>query len=109
MSMGYWAFAEKIESDDPDLVEYEYRCYNQNIPGQEKYKEIDDGKIIIKTESIAENQNFPGNRYITVKNAGGTWKVDPQGTDVMAKALIRKIINAYQTEGNFPARVSWSS
>ena len=133
MSLGYCGYANLQEADDT-LVMYSYCCYNLNIDGWERFKKAEDGELYIERDSFVEpeiheklkkmssgrkklivkrvKRDFPFGEYldkgkIKVKNASGTWKINPSGIDVVALHILLEILDRYQENGDVPERIGW--
>ena len=51
MSLGYCGYAD-LQAADDTLVIYSYCCYNINITGWERFKDIADGELYIDRDAF---------------------------------------------------------
>jgi len=132
MSMGYGAYAHLIDEDET-MVMYSYSCYDVCDPEYPHFKEMEDGEIYVSRDAFVEPdihrklKRMPSGRKkviekripkdvdfkklysegkIKIKNASGTWMINPDGADVMAFHLIFQLFSEYQTQGMIPLKLS---
>ncbi len=133
MSMGYCGYAD-IQAFDDTLVIYSYCCYNLNIDGYERFRGLDDGELYIERDAFVEpeihekikktasgrkkliikrvKRDFPFHDFletgkIKVKNASGTWEMNPSGIDRIALHILLEMFDEYQEAGKLPEHISW--
>ena len=131
MSLGYCGYADLQDADDT-LVIYSYCCYNINIDGWERFKNADDGELYIERDAFVEpeiheklkktasgrkklivkrvKRDFPFHDFfetgkIKVKNASGTWDMNPSGIDRMALHILLRMFDEYQEAGKLPEHI----
>ncbi|MBR4641730.1 MAG: hypothetical protein IKO74_03280 [Selenomonadaceae bacterium] len=132
MSMGYGSISRKFVEDDEFII-YEYYSYNWSEPRFSNREKIFDGFITIRKNSLIEPElrekfrRMPGGRRknfikkilvdvpldellaagdVQVENSSFAWKILPNGIDLMAYRLCKRIFLRYQDEGKLPERCS---
>ena len=122
MSIGFGGHCHKIIEDDEFII-YEYFSYNWNEPRSVNDEKIFDGSITIRKNSLLEPEihekfrRMPNGRRrkfikkvlvdvpldellaagdIQIENSSFAWKILPNGVDLMAYRLCRKIFLHYQ-------------
>ena len=130
MSLGYGGGCIKVSEDD-DFVLYEYFSYNLNFVDHEK---IFDVLILIKKSVLLEPERrekfrrMPsGNRRkftkiilreiplheliesgdVQIENCSHAFEFLPNGVDLIAYRMCKKIFEHYQLEGNLPDKSGW--
>ena len=130
MSLGYGGSCRKFSEDD-DFVLYEYFSYNLSF---EDRKKIFDGLILIKKSALLEPERrekfrrMPsGKRHkftkiilrevpldelidsddVQIENCSHAWKFLPNGVDLIAYRMCKKIFEHYQLEGTLPDKSGW--
>lgn len=130
--MGYGSISRKFVEDDEFII-YEYYSYNWSEPRFSNREKIFDGFITIRKNSLIEPElrekfrRMPGGRRknfikkilvdvpldellaaddVQVENSSFAWKILPNGIDLMAYRLCKRIFLRYQDEGKLPERCS---
>lgn len=128
--MGYGSISRKFVEDDESVI-YEYYSYNWSEPRFSNREKIFDGFITIRKNSLIEPElrekfrRMPGGRRknfikkilvdvpldellaaddVQVENSSFAWKILPNGIDLMAYRLCKRIFLRYQDEGELPER-----
>ena len=127
MSLGYGGGCRKV-AEDENFVLYEYFSYNLSFDDREK---IFDGLIMIKKSSLIEPERrekfrrMPSGRRkkftknilrevplyeliesgdVQIENCSHAWKFLPNGVDIIAYRMCRKIFEEYQQGGTLPKK-----
>lgn len=131
MSLGVGAFADLVNEDDA-MVRYKYGGFNLNDDKYGNEQKIADGYITIQKRCFKEpeiheklKRTSSGKKKLVMKrvhvdvdygglfeegsiqieNCSNCWNVNPDGVDMMAFKLLRKIFDEYQNESKIPASI----
>ena len=91
MSMGIGGCCRKFIEDD-DFVICEYFSYDLNEPSRANEEKI---FVDVPIDELLASSD------IQIENSSFAWRFLPNGVDIMAYRLCRKIFICYQREGTF--------